>query len=197
MGHLDVLQGDHHEGGLRQLDQALGRRLDVDVAAERHPVETKIPDGHVDLQVLAASGFGDLLGKRLEEAIELGAAAALLLLGLELILVAVPVLALPIARLVELDGGSLSVELDILRLHLVANDYGVLEMDVDDDDELVLAGLEEQMADVGEENIDSLLRVQGRLIPDTVGMDLDLAGHALTLHGGTHKDIIQHLRPPI
>jgi hypothetical protein len=123
-------------------------------------VEAELAQGHVDLERLAPASLGNLLGKSLELPVQLGAAAALLLLGLELVLIAVPVLALPVASLIELDVCRLSVELNILRFLLVADDDGVLQVNVNDYNQLVIAGLEEDVPDVGEQDVDTLLRAE-------------------------------------
>jgi hypothetical protein len=63
-------------------------------------------------------------------------------------------------------------------------------MNVDDDDEFVLARLEEKMADVREENVDALVGAKWRLVADTILVNLDLAGHSLSFHGRADEDII-------
>ena len=64
-------------------------------------------------------------------------------------------------------------------------------MDMDDDDQLVLAWLEEQMLDVREKNVNTMLRVEWRLITDTVLMDFDLARNSFTFHRWPNVDIIK------
>lgn len=160
-------------------------------------MESKVPYGHVDLDTLVSTGFRNLLGEALEQTIELRTSAALLLFCLELVFIAVSVLALTVARLVELDVSRLPVELDISRLLLVANDDRVLEIDMDNNNELMLAGLEEQMADVGEEDVDPLVRVQRRLVSNTVLVYLDLARNTLALHCRPQEDIVQNSRATV
>lgn len=197
MCDLDVLQSNNHEGRLCELDQTFRGWLDVDVAPERNTVESKVPYGHVDLDALVPTGFRNLLGEALEQTIELRTSAALLLFCLELVFIAISVLALTVSRLVELDVSRLAVELDISRLLLVANDDRVLEIDMDNNNKLMLAGLEEQMADVGEENVDPLVRVQRRLVSNTVLVYFDLARNTLALHCWPQEDVVQDSRATV
>ena len=68
---------------------------------------------------------------------------------------------------------------------------------MDDDDELVLARLEKEVADVGEQDVNPVLVVERRLVPDTVLVDLDLADDALAFHDGSDKDVVQNMRAAI
>jgi hypothetical protein len=197
MSNLDILKGDNHERRLGKLDETFGGRLDIDVAAEWHTVEAELAERHIDLDVLAPASLGDLLGEALEETVELCATPTFLLLGLEFILVAVAIFPLAISSLVKLYVRGFAVELDVLGLLLAAHEDGVLEMNVNDDDELVLAWLEEEVADVGEQHIDPLLRAERRLIPDTILVNLHLAWNPLTLHRGPDEDVIQNGRASV
>ena len=116
MGDLDVLERDHHEWRLDDLDEAVRRRLDEDVAAERHAVESELPDRHVDLDALVLAPVGNLLSEAVEEPVQVLPTAPFFLLLLEFVLVTVSVLPLAVARLIELDIGRFAVELDVLRL---------------------------------------------------------------------------------
>ncbi len=90
--------------------------------------------------------------------VEISPASSLLLLGLELLFITISVLPLSISGLVELDVCSFSVELNVFCL-LLADQNWVLQVDVNDDNQFVLARLEEEMLDIAEENIDSVLGV--------------------------------------
>jgi len=166
--------------------------LDVHVAPERDAIEAKIPERHVNLYVFVAASLGNLLGKGLEEAIQFRSSAAFLLLRLEFVLVAIAVLPLAVSGLIKLDIRGFSVELDIFCLLFVANDDGILEMNVNDDNQLVLARLEEKVADVGKQNVNTLLRAKRRLVANTILVNLDLSGHTLAFHRRPNKDIIQY-----
>ena len=185
---LDVGEGDDEEGRLGQLHEAVGRGLDGDGGAGGHTVEAELAERHVDAEVLVLAGVGDLLAEHLELLIELHAAALLLLLGFELFLVAVAVLALAVARLVNLGFRGFTEELDVLSL-LLADDDRVDEVDVEDDDQLASTGLEEQVLDVAEEDVD-LLATSKVVVAETVLVDFDGATDALAFHRRTHEDVI-------
>ena len=119
------------------------------------------------------------------------------MLSLEFVFVAISVLALSVAGLVELNVGSLTVELNILRLLLVANNDGILEVNVDNDDQLVCAGLEEKVANVGKQNVNPLLCIERRLVSDTVLVNLDLSGYSFAFQGWTDIDVVQNSRSAI
>ena len=70
-------------------------------------------------------------------------------------------------------------------------------MDVDDHDELLLARLEEEMADVREQDVHPLLGAERRLVPDTVLVDLELAGNAFSFHRRAYEDVVQHGRSSV
>jgi hypothetical protein len=70
-------------------------------------------------------------------------------------------------------------------------------MDMDDDDQFVLTRLKEEMLDVAEENIDSVLGVERRLISETILVDLDLTRHTLTIHCRANEDIVHDSRSAI
>ena len=63
---------------------------------------------------------------------------------------------------------------------------------MDDDDQLVLARLEEQVLDVGEEDVDAVGWVERGGVAEAVLMDLDFAGDALAVHGWADKDVVHH-----
>jgi hypothetical protein len=148
---LDLGQCDDERRHLGQLDEGVGRRLEQYVGPEGHALEAELAEGDVDLKV-ALGRLGDALGKRLKLLVELGPTLTLLLLELNLVLVAVAVLALAVARLVKGDVGRLADKLDVLGL-LLANHDGRLEVDVDNDNELVVARLEEEVLDVAEQEV--------------------------------------------
>ncbi len=78
------------------------------------------------------------------------------LFHLNFIFITISMFPLPIPRLIKLHIGSLSVKLDILRL-LLTNYHWGFQMTMNQNDELVIARLEEEVLDVGEEHIDTLV----------------------------------------
>jgi hypothetical protein len=123
-------------------------------------IESKLAERNIDIDVFVLACFSDLLCEGFELSIEVSTTSSFLLLSLEFFFVAISILPLPVSGLVELDVGSFSIELNILCL-LLADQNWVLQMDMDDDYQFMLARLEEEMLDVAEENIDSMLCVQG------------------------------------
>jgi hypothetical protein len=123
-------------------------------------IESKLAERNIDIDVIVLACFSDLLCEGFELSIEVSTTSSFLLLSLEFFFVAISILPLPVSGLVELDVGSFSIELNILCL-LLADQNWVLQMDMDDDYQFMLARLEEEMLDVAEENIDSMLCVQG------------------------------------
>ncbi|KAI6752623.1 hypothetical protein HG530_013375 [Fusarium avenaceum] len=163
MGDLNFLNGDNHEGRLDNLDEAVGGRLNEDIASEWHTVESKLTDRHVDLDTFVLTGLGNLLSKALEQSVQISSPTSFFLLCLKFILITVSVFSLAVTRLIKLDVCRFSVELNILCLLLVTNNDWIFEMNVNDDNQLMLAGLEEQVFNVGEQNVYSVLSVQSIL----------------------------------
>ena len=156
MSNFNILKSHHKERRLRQLNQTVCRRLHQDAGSMRHAVEAQLAERNVNVDSFVLSRLGDLLGKILEFSIQRSSASSLLLFGFKLLLIAVSVFALAITRFVKLNVGSLTVELDILGL-LLSKNNGILEMNVDDDNELMGAWLEEEMLDVVEQDIDAMV----------------------------------------
>lgn len=96
--------------------------------------------------------LGDLVREGLEVLVQVGPPLPLLLLTLQLVLVVVVLPPLLVSGLVEAGIRRLAEELDVLGL-LLADEDGVLEVDVEDDDELRVARLEEKMLHVAEEDV--------------------------------------------
>ena len=197
MCNFDVFQSNDHEGRLGELDETVRSRLAEDIAAERDTIKAQITLRHIDFNALVLAGICNLLRKALEVTVQLCSPPTFLLLGFELIFVTIAILPLAIASLVELDVGCFPVELNILGLLLVAHDDGIFEMYVDDDNELMLARLEEEVFDVGEKDVGPLVRTKRGLVPDTILVDLNLSRHSLALHGGANEDIVKHRRASV
>ena len=80
---------------------------------------------------------------------------------------------------------------------LLADHDGRPQMNMNEHDQLMIARLEKEVLDVGEENVHPLLGAERRLIPETILVDLDLAGDALAFHRRAYVDIIQHRRSAV
>jgi hypothetical protein len=189
MCHFDVVECDDHEGGFGELDQAICGGLTEDVGSEWDTVEAKFTERNINIDVLILASLSDLLCESLELAIKVSTSSSLFLFLLEFFLVTISEFALSISGLIKLDVGSFSVELDVLGL-LLTNQNRILEVNVDDNDQFVLARLEEQMLYVAEENIHSVEGVQWRLISETVLVNLNLSWHTLTIHSRTNEDVV-------
>jgi hypothetical protein len=159
MSDFNVIKGDDHEGRFGELYQAVSGRLAKDIGSVRHSVEAKFTEGNVNINILALPSFRDLLSESFELTIKICSSSSLLLLLLKFFFVAISELPFSISSLIKLDVRSFSIKLHILGL-LLPNDNRILEMNMDDNNELVLAWLEEQMLNVTEENINSVERIQ-------------------------------------
>jgi hypothetical protein len=160
-----------------------------------HTVETKVSEWHVDTQILIATCILDLLGKIREQLVQLCAASAFFLFSLEFVFIAHAVLALAVARLVELHVCGFAIELDILRLSL-ANHNWIDKVDMDNDDEFLLRRLEEKMSYIVEQNIDRLL-VHPVNVPNTVLVDFDMTGNSLSVKSRPNEEHVELLRSTI
>jgi hypothetical protein len=85
---------------------------------------------------------GNLLSEGLELSVEFGTSSSFFLFLFEFFLVAKSMSSLPVARLIKGHVRRVAIELHIFGLAL-ANDDGVLEVDVDDDDQFANTRLEE------------------------------------------------------
>ena len=188
VGDFDLLKRDHCERWLGQLYQAVGSGLHEDVRAVGNTTKAQVAERYVYGDALVGASACDLVGKVLELLIESYPTSTFLLLLFKFLLIMLSVLALAISRLVELHIGSLSVELNVLRFFLPDHD-GIFEMNVNDNDQLVLARLEEQMLDIAEEQIDVVSTMI--TVSKTILMDLDLARDTLTIHSRTYEHIIK------
>lgn len=156
MSNFDLVQGDHHEGGLGELDQCIGRRLNKNIGAVGNTGEADLSEGDVDIYTLILASISDFLSECLELAIKRGSPASFLLLSLKFFLVTISMLASAVASLVELHFRGLAIELDIPCLSLPDHDR-CLQVHVDEDNQLVGAWLEEEMLDVAKEHINMLV----------------------------------------
>src|SRR5690606_31964035 len=90
----------------------------------------------------------------------------------------------------------LSVKLYILGFFLANHDW-VLQMDVDDNNELVLTWLEKEVLDIAEENINTVIGPERRLIAETILVNLQLSRDPLAVQPWTHKHFSKFERTAI
>lgn len=195
MNNLNVIERDDQKRALGQLHNAVCRGLHVNVRPAWHAEESQIADWNVKLQIVAAAGVFDLLCERQEQLVEFSTAASLLLFLLEFLFVTVAMFPLPIAGFIELHVGGLAIELHVLGL-LLANHDWVDEVQMDDDDQLVLAWLEEQVLDVVEQQVD-LRPIAAVDVPYTVLVDLHRARNSLAVQRRTQEYVIQNIRATV
>lgn len=187
MSDFNLAESNDHERRLRELDESIGRRLDQDVGAIGHTTEPNLSEWDIDINALIFSSIGNLLGKAFEFSIQRSSTSPFLLLGLEFFLVPIAVPAATVSGLVELHFRGLSVKLNVPGLSFSNHDWR-FEVDMNENDQLVSAWLEEEMFHIAEENI-HVLRTEGRQVSKTILMDLDFPGHALSVKRGTKIDI--------
>ena len=155
MNDLHFGQGDDEDRLIRQVDEAVGRRLQQDVASVRHTVESEFPEGDIDLElvILRLGRLLDLAGETLEFPVQQLSSTSILLLLLNLVVIAVSSLTLLVTRLVVHGVTGFSDKLDVLGLFLaIQQDWG-FEMDVDNGVEFVVAWLEEEVLDVAKQDV--------------------------------------------
>lgn len=156
MGNFDLVERDHHERWLCELDERVRCWLNQHIGAVGNTGEANLADGDIDIHTLVLSGIGNLLGECLELPIQSCSASSFLLFSLKLLLVSVTMLAPTVASFIELHFSGFPVELYIARLSLADHDRG-FEMNVDKHNQLMGTGLKEQMLDVAEEHVDMLI----------------------------------------
>jgi hypothetical protein len=54
MGNFDVGEGDHQERRFRQTDETIGRGLQINIRSRVNPIEPKIPERHIHLDLTIA-----------------------------------------------------------------------------------------------------------------------------------------------
>lgn len=54
MGNFDVGEGDHQERRFRQADETIGRGLQINIRSRGNPIEPKIPERHINLDLTIA-----------------------------------------------------------------------------------------------------------------------------------------------
>lgn len=187
MRDFNLAESDDHKRRLGELNECIGRWLDQDVRAIGHTTEPNLSERDIDIDALVFSSIGNLLGKAFEFSIQCSSASPFFLLSLKFFFVPIAVPAAAISGLIELHLGGLSVELNVSGLSL-SNHDGRFEMDMDENNQLVSAWLEEEVFHIAEENI-HVLRTEGRQVPETILMDLDFSRHALSVERRPKIDI--------
>ena len=147
MRNLNFIQGNYGKGRFGQLHQGIGRRRHQNIATVRDAVETELSERNIHRNIVLSGLVRDLLGEALEQSIELGPPSPFFLFLFEFFFVAVSVFALSIASFVKGHVGGFAVELYVFGLAL-ADDDGVLEVDVDEHNQFTHTRLEEQVLDV-------------------------------------------------
>lgn len=65
-------------------------------------------------------------------------------------------------------------------------------MHMNDNDQLMLARLEEQVLDVRKQDIDAVRWVEGGLVAETVLVDFDLSWNTLAVHRWANEDVVHY-----
>ncbi len=154
-------------------------------------VEAEFPEGNVDPAHLFLTGNLYLVSKALKGFIELGSSPPFLLLLLEFLLVTISMFALAISSFVELHVGSFAIKLNIFRL-LLPNHDGVLEVNVNNNNQFMRTWLEKQMLYVTEKDIDLTAPVIDVAKP--ILMDVHIPRDSLAIQSWPDKDVIEALR---
>lgn len=139
MSHFDFFQSNDSERGFCQLHQRIRRRCHYHIRAIWNTVEAYFLEWDVDADIALSSSITDLLCKCFELAIELCSSSPLFLFLLELLIIAISMLALTITSLVESDVGGFAIELHVFGLALPDDDW-VFEMHMNDDEKLADRG---------------------------------------------------------
>ena len=156
MRHFHLLQRKHEERRFRQIDQTVHCRLQEHIRPEGSPVEAQFPIRNVELQGPARDVFAEL-----DEGLELLVQSAPLLALALLVFLFVQVVVGPPAHVevLRLDA-CFRVELNVVG-GLLPDEEGSVEMEVNQDDHFPVAGLEEGVLDVGEDDVDALAPMGG------------------------------------
>lgn len=155
VSNFNLFECDDHERRFGELHETVRGRLAEDVGAEWNTIETNLAERDVHIKVLVLACFSNLLSESLELAIEVGTTATLFLFGLELLFISVAVFAFAVTGFIKLDVSSFAKELNVFCL-LLADQDGIFEVHVNNDNQFVVAGLEKQVLDVAEKNVDFL-----------------------------------------
>mmetsp|Transcript_3428 Transcript_3428/g.12040 ORF Transcript_3428/g.12040 Transcript_3428/m.12040 type:complete len:534 (+) Transcript_3428:75-1676(+) len=156
---LNVLEGEDEEGLLRQLHQAVHRRLDEDERLERHSIEAQLLVGDVELDLLLRDVL-DLLDELLKLAVQPALLLTLHLFFVDFVCVSEVATLL---RLRERSGelGDLNTVLDVQCL-LAADHDLVVKVEVEHHQQrVVVRRLEEATADVVVQDVDGGLALDG------------------------------------
>ena len=178
---VDVLDGEDEERRLGERDDAARRRVQLDTRALGDAEEAEVA-------VRSVEGDGRRLLHHLAEVVELLVQA---LLALARALLLLDLLLLVLRRAAVDVGGELRDLGEELHVHglLLADDDGLLEPEVDQDDELLLRLLEEREADVLVDDVE-LLPLVGHE-PEAVGVRLDRPRTASAGERRVDEDVVE------
>lgn len=148
-------QRDDEDWLIRQVDEAVGRRLQQDVASVRYTVESEFSEGNIDFElvILRLGRLLDLGRETLEFPVQQLSTSSVLLFLLNLVVIAVSGFALLVTRLVVHGVTGFPDELDILGLFLAVQQDRSFEVDVNDRMKLIVTWLEEEVLDVAEKDV--------------------------------------------
>lgn len=177
------------------MDQRIGRWLNENVGPVRNSCEANLPERDVNIHAFVLPCVSDLLGERLEFPVEGRSTPPFFLLCFELLFVPKAMLASAIASLVKLHFRGFPIELNVSRLPL-ANHDGCLQVDVNQDNHFMSAGLEEQMLHVAEKHIDVFV-TEWRYVTETVLMYFNFSRNALAIQRRSKVDIRELQRPAV
>lgn len=184
--NFDLVERDNKERRFNEVDETFSGRLQPGVGSERNTLKGQLSEGHVNLDRFSGlctivrvragetarlstyrsgGSLRDSLRKELKLLVEHLSPSPFLLFHLYLILVTITVFPLSVTRLIELNVGSFSEELNVLDhsqwgwemdgvaspthmcLLLSNNDWG-LQVNMNDHEQLLVTRLEEQMLDI-------------------------------------------------
>ncbi|GIX64546.1 uncharacterized protein BcabD6B2_39810 [Babesia caballi] len=185
---LDVVEREHEGRPLHQVHQAVRRGQNLDVGLGGHAGEGQLAVGHVEHQAGHLLQLGhELLEVGVQPALELAVAHLL-----ERLVGVVVGAAAAVVEVVDLRA-HLTVELHVHRLSLAHHD-GRLEVEVEQHDELALAGLEDGVPHVSVGNVHvvhAVARVHHVAQPVVVRLqEPDDAARPVDV--GAHHQVLEH-----
>ena len=195
MGDLDLVESDDHEGWLSELDKGIRCWLDQDIRTVRNTREADFAERDINIHALIFARICYLLRERLELAIKSCAPPSFFLFGLKFFLISISVLASAVSSFVKLHFSGLAIELNVPGLSFPNHDR-CLQVNVNEDNQLMSTGLEEEMLDVAEKHINVLV-AERRQITKTILVDFHFAGNPLSIKRWPQVNIRQLYRAAI
>lgn len=195
MGNLNFTQRHHQERRFRQLNNSIRGRLNQYIRAVGDAVETDFSKRNINVNPLVPASIGDLLSECFEFSVQCKPTASFFLLSLKLLFVSITVLPSAISSFIKLHFRSFPIELDVLGLPFTDHDRS-FQVDMDDNNHFVCTGLEKQVLNVAEKNI-NMLATQWRLISETVLVNFDFAWYSFAIQRWSKIHIGKFRRPTI